>query len=241
MLHGFTQTGACLGPLATGLGEGHEVMAPDLPGHGRSGAPAQLDCPATAQHLVDTLCPPHDLDAHWIGYSLGARIALHVALDHPRSVRSLVLIGATAGITDPVAREQRRILDHRRASDLERLGVEEFTRRWLEMEMFSGLPETARFVRQRLENTSGGLAGSLRNAGTGSMEPLWERLGELAMPVLLLSGQRDHAFTEQAAAMARKIGDNATARTIPGAGHAAHLEAPGVTLELVEAHLDACR
>jgi 2-succinyl-6-hydroxy-2,4-cyclohexadiene-1-carboxylate synthase len=232
MLHGFTQTGRCLGPVADRLGEHREVLTPDLPGHGVTAALGHLGCPAIADHLAER-CGP----AHWIGYSLGGRIALNVAVAHPESVHSLVLIGATAGIEDPTERERRRQLDHERADRVEQLGVVEFTRRWLDMGMFAGLPEHAHFINERRTNTPAGLAGSLRNAGTGSMEPLWGQLHDLQMPVLLLSGERDTAFTDTAARLAARIGDNATALTVPGAGHAAHLEAPELTLRLIEQHL----
>lgn len=236
MLHGFTQTGRCLGPVADGLGEHREVLTPDLPGHGDAAQLGHLSCPAIADHLAER-CGP----AHWIGYSLGGRIALHVALTHPESVHSLVLIGATAGIEDPSARERRRQLDLERAAEVEQLGVAEFTGRWLAMDMFAGLPERAHFISERLTNTSAGLAGSLRNAGTGSMEPLWENLRDLQMPVLLLSGERDASFTETAVRMDALIGDNAMALTVPGAGHAAHLEAPEPTLGLILEHLISLR
>lgn len=232
ILHGFTQTGGCLGPVADGLRRNHQVLTPDLPGHGDQTALAHMACPEIADHMA-ARCG----QAHWIGYSLGGRIALSIAAAHPGSVRSLVLIGATAGIADPTARGQRRLLDHKRASEVERLGVDEFTRRWLEMDMFAGLPPSARYLGERRTNTAEGLAGSLRNAGTGSMEPLWERLCELRMPVLLLSGENDTAFTDIAQRMAGHIGHNATAVTVMGAGHAAHLEAPGPVLELIEDHL----
>lgn len=234
MLHGFTQTGRCLGYVADRLGEHREVLTPDLPGHGDAAELADMGCPAIADHLAER-CGP----AHWVGYSLGGRIALNVALEHPESVHSLVLIGATAGLEDPTAREHRRKLDHERAAEVERLGVVEFTRRWLDMDMFAWLPEGAQFTSERRTNTPAGLAGSLRNAGTGSMEPLWEQLCELQMPVLLLSGERDAAFTDTAVRMAARIGDNAMVQTVPDAGHAAHLEAPELTLSLIEEHLIA--
>ncbi len=239
MLHGFSQNGRCLGPLADRLSEAHTVLTPDLAGHGSAGRFAFMNCAEAGDHLLDTLGwtdPPgaggHG-PAHWIGYSLGGRIALHVALRHPEWVRSLVLIGTTGGIWDDSERHERRALDHLRADDLEREGVWEFTRRWLEMDMFAGLPEDARFQAERCSNTAEGLAGSLRNAGTGSMEPLWNRLGALEMPVLILSGSLDAKFTEQGTQLVDAIGDNATGATVAAAGHAAHLEAPGPTYELV--------
>lgn len=232
MLHGFAQNGGCLGPVADGLRRHHEVRTPDLPGHGEAATLAQMDCRAAADHLV-ALCGP----AHWIGYSLGGRIALNVAVAHPESVHSLVLIGATAGIEDPAERERRRLLDHDRAADVEQSGIEDFTRRWLAMDMFAGLSESMRFVGERRTNTATGLAGSLRNAGTGSMEPLWGRLHELRMPVLLLTGEHDATFTRAAAGIADLIGENAAAVIVPASGHAAHLEAPEQVLALIQEHL----
>ncbi len=237
LLHGFTQTGRCLGPIAEWLGLHREVFTPDLPGHGSAAALADMDCPTAAAHLTSGIGAAGAVPAHWVGYSLGARVALHVALGNPRSVRSLVLIGGTAGIEDPTERERRRVVDLARAAELETTGVTEFVDRWLDMEMFAGLPERARFVDERRANTSTGLAGSLRSAGTGSMTPLWGRLGELEMPVLLLSGEADHAYGALAERMAARTGDNATALSVLGAGHAAHLEAPELVFTMIEDHL----
>lgn len=234
LLHGFTQNHRCLGPLATELARMHRVVAPDLPGHGSESARGALDCPAAGSHLARTAGP-----GHWCGYSLGGRLALHVALQHPEVVQSLVLLGATAGIEDDDEREQRRRVDRERAESLRELGVEEFVRRWLDLPLFSDLPPEARFLEERSSNTVEGLSASLLNAGTGSMAPLWERLGEIVVPVLVLAGERDEAFSVLGRRMAERIGSNARFESVPGAGHAAHLVAPAATTSAVRSFLDS--
>ena len=236
MLHGFTQNRDCLGPLADALARQRRVIRPDLPGHGSSGAAPNRSVTESAAGLADSL-GAGDVPAHWFGYSMGGRIALRVALDRPGCVRSLVLLGATAGIEDPGERAARRRADEQRALHLESVGVAEFCRDWLAAPMFAGLPDWAHVTAERRANTVDGLAGSLRNSGTGAMDPVWERLAELRVPVLLLAGALDEKFADTARRMAGSIGDNAEARTVQGAGHAAHLERPAGVVALVEEFL----
>jgi len=91
LVHGFTQTGASWEPVAAHLrGAGHDVVTPDAPGHGaKASAPAGLWDGARA--LADEVGP-----AVWIGYSMGGRYALHVALAEPAVVTRLVVVSATA-------------------------------------------------------------------------------------------------------------------------------------------------
>jgi 2-succinyl-6-hydroxy-2,4-cyclohexadiene-1-carboxylate synthase len=230
MLHGFTQTGRCLGPLFEDLATDRDVVAPDLPGHGASSHLAHLDCPQAADHLIST-CTADGATADWLGYSLGGRIALHVALRHPESVRRLVLISTTAGIDDPALRAARARQDEARAEHLENVGVQRFLAEWLRMPMFSALAPWARFADERATNTVEGLAGSLRNCGTGATLPLWDGLSELSIPVLLIVGALDEAYVEAAEWIAGSVGGGAEVTIVPGVHHAAHLEDPdSVTL-----------
>lgn len=233
MVHGFTQTHRCLGPLADALAAGGPVVLPDAPGHGPDPRGDHLDCPGAADALAATAG-----GGHWLGYSMGGRMALHVALAHPALVRSLVLVGATPGIEDPRRRAERRDHDGRLADRLESIGVAAFCREWLAAPMFAGLPPWARFEAERASNRVEGLAGSLRHAGTGSMAPVWDRLHLLEMPVLCMAGGADERFAATAQEMADAIGDNASVALVPGAGHAAHLERPREATALVRAFLD---
>jgi 2-succinyl-6-hydroxy-2,4-cyclohexadiene-1-carboxylate synthase len=221
LVHGFTQTGRSWSAIAERLGAaGYDVVCPDAPGHGYA-ADVRADVWQAASSIGQ-----QGGQAVYAGYSMGGRICLHLALLHPDLVTGLVLLGATAGIEDDGARAARRKEDDAHAADLERDGVAAFLDRWLSAPLFATLPRAAALVDDRLRNTAEGLASSLRLAGTGAQEPVWERLPTLQMPVLCLAGARDERFTEVATRMAAAIGPNAATDTIAGAGHAAHLEAP---------------
>jgi 2-succinyl-6-hydroxy-2,4-cyclohexadiene-1-carboxylate synthase len=224
LVHGFTQTGDCWGPLAEALMATHRVTRVDAPGHGGSSRHGEADLVRGAELLAAT-----GGSAVLLGYSMGGRLALRTAVDHPDAVRALVLVGATGGIEDPDEREARRLADDALAERMERLGVDAFLEEWLAMDMFAGLPDWARFAHERRRNTAQGLAASLRHAGTGTMTPLWDRVGELRMPVLCVTGARDERYGVLAERLVAGIGPHATHVEIAGAGHAAHLEEADAT------------
>jgi len=217
-LHGFTQTSRSWDPYVALLDESTPMLRVDMPGHGRS-THIRADLPATAD-LIATQCDLGD----YIGYSMGGRVALHVALQHPQCVRRLVLISATAGLANPDERQKRRSDDAVLADSIKELGVSQFINQWLAQPLFSRLPTSQADVSDRCRNTAEGLGQSLRDSGTGSQESLWERLHELAMPVLLIVGKEDAKFCKIAHEMKGLIGDNAQLEVIAEAGHTVHLE-----------------
>jgi 2-succinyl-6-hydroxy-2,4-cyclohexadiene-1-carboxylate synthase len=239
LVHGFTQNARCWGPLLPRLAAHHEVVAVDLPGHGASGA-GRADLP-TAGALVG------DAGGHadYLGYSLGGRVLLHLALARPELVRRLVLVGATAGIEDDDARRARRAADDALAASLEEAvarhgagaALDAFLARWLSGPLFSTLDGDDACVEERRANDALGLATSLRCCGTGTQVPLWDRLATLTMPVLVLAGVLDGRFAALGRRLAGAIGPNATLALVPGAGHACHLERPAATARIVEAFL----
>jgi 2-succinyl-6-hydroxy-2,4-cyclohexadiene-1-carboxylate synthase len=231
LLHGFTQNRNCWGPAAADLAVDHEVVRVDLPGHGRSSAvEAGL---WDAARLVAELGGP----ASYLGYSMGGRVALHLAVADPAIVRRLIVVGASGGIDDPHARDARVADDERRARQLESDGVEAFNESWLAQPLFAGLPEPMRFLAERRANTVAGLASSLRRAGTGVQEPLWDRLDAIEAPVLAVAGADDAKFAAEARRLVEAIGVNAELALVPGAGHSPHLERPAEFLAAVRPFL----
>jgi 2-succinyl-6-hydroxy-2,4-cyclohexadiene-1-carboxylate synthase len=239
LAHGFTQTGQVWSSMQDDLARDHEVVLVDLPGHaGSSGV---------AANLVDgaLLLAAAGGRAAYLGYSMGARFCLHLALQRPAQVDRLVLISGTAGIDDPAERRARRRADEALAEQLDPTGgpawaavpVETFIRRWLEAPLFDGISPEANGLAERLRNTGPGLASSLRLAGTGTQQPLWGRLGELAMPVLVITGEDDERFTALGDRLVAAIGANATHAVVAGAGHAPQLQRPDEVAELVRRHL----
>jgi 2-succinyl-6-hydroxy-2,4-cyclohexadiene-1-carboxylate synthase len=223
LLHGFTHTGRSWDGVARALPERYRPLAPDLRGHGRAADATPVTLEAVVSD-IDRLAAGRFVLA---GYSMGGRIALQYALARPARVSRLVVIGATAGIADPVQRTARARADERLAGEIERMPLEAFAARWAKTPTLAdqGPEIAARVHADRLRNTSQGLARALRGLGAGSLPSVWHRLEELRMPVLLLVGARDQKFFGIAQAMAGEI-SSARLEVIPGAGHAAHLERP---------------
>ena len=230
LLHGFTQTGRSWQPVRDVLGARYRAVAPDLPGHGQFAWRRPATFAASDAYLRALTDAPFTL----VGYSMGGRIALHAALAVGARVRRLVLVGASPGLADAAEREQRRVADAALADRIEAIGAEAFAREWAAQPLFAGMPRgiADQIDTDRRRNTATGLAAALRGLGTGVMPPLWERLGELAMPVDLVVGQRDEKFRAIAERMAERI-PAARVHVIAAAGHAAHLEQPGALAELL--------
>ena len=220
-LHGFTQTSRSWLPVAEHFVQtGHEVVLVDLPGHGESGS-IRADLRRTADLVAST-----SGIATYVGYSLGGRVALHLALMYPHVVERLVLLGAHPGIVDDDERAMRRADDERLAARLGSVGVDLFLVEWLGQPLFDGLILEPDELQDRRRNTADGLASSLRACGTGTQVPLWERLVELNMPVLAMAGGDDAKFEPIAERIAASVPDG-TFSPVIGAGHAAHLQQPG--------------
>ena len=230
LLHGFTQGPRSWDAVVAALEPSYEIVRVTLPGHGPAGsasAQARLPFEAAAGAVADAVAAVAGPEpATWIGYSLGGRLALRVALDRPELVDSLALLGATAGIEEADARAARVEIDERLAAGLERQGVDRFIDGWLAQALFSRLSRSDAGVEERRTGTVEGLAYALRLLGTGAQEPVWHRLAEITVPVLLIAGEHDTKFSALGFRLAAGIGDNAGISFVPGAGHAAHLERP---------------
>lgn len=224
LLHGFSLTRRSWDAVVSLLDrERYRPLALDLPGHG---AASGREDPITFEACVAEVlaCAPDRFTL--CGYSLGGRVALHVALSAPERVGRLVLISASAGIEEPAERAARRASDDRLAAQLEAEPLEDFAARWRSQPLFAGEPpEAAALARaDHLRNRPEGLAGALRGLGAGEMTPLWGRLHELRMPVTVLVGERDSKFVELGWRMVERLPDAALV-TVPG-GHNLPLESP---------------
>lgn len=231
LVHGFSQTRRSWDPLISHLSD-QSLVVPDLPGHGAA-RHDEAGLVEIASLVAATTGP-----AVFVGYSMGGRVALRVALDHPAVTRGLILIGATAGIDDPVERADRRRADEELADRIERHGTVEFLDRWLAQPMFAALEVSDDDLRARRTNRPEGLAASLRNAGTGTMDPpWWSDLRSVECPTLVVVGEHDHKFAGLGRRLVSSIGRSATMVSIPDAGHAAHLEEPGRVAQVITGFL----
>jgi 2-succinyl-6-hydroxy-2,4-cyclohexadiene-1-carboxylate synthase len=232
LLHGFTQTARLWGPFGEAMAQRHTLIGIDLPGHAGSDD-VRADLPATAALVADTVrsvigAEPCDL----LGYSLGARVALHVATGTDLALHRLTLIGATGGMEDPEARHRRRGADEATADALEASGdVTAFIARWLAGPMFARLAGSADEAERR-RNSASGLASSLRLCGAGTQEPLWDRLAAVEVPLCALAGVDDTRFSRHAVRLAGTA-PHGVVSLIPGGGHAVHLAQPQLTAGVV--------
>jgi 2-succinyl-6-hydroxy-2,4-cyclohexadiene-1-carboxylate synthase len=224
LLHGFGGTRRAWDGVAAELHpERYRPLALDLPGHGDQ---ARREGEITFESCVREVLARSPDRFVLCGYSLGGRVALHVALAAPKRVERLVLVSCTAGIEDEAERAQRRAADGQLADELERIPYERFIERWRTQPLFAADPPKvdglAREDQRR--NQPHALAAVLRGLGTGEMLPLWDRLGELEMPVTVVAGERDAKFQALGERMADLMPD-AELVVIPG-GHALPLESP---------------
>jgi 2-succinyl-6-hydroxy-2,4-cyclohexadiene-1-carboxylate synthase len=228
-VHGFTQTHhhwhACADLIGRRLTPTPTLAFVDLPGHG-------LSCSDRTAIGDGAALASAGGRGTYIGYSLGARWALAAVAAGVSEIERLVLIGGTAGIAEPDARHQRIATDEALAVRVRSLGVEAFVDEWMSAPMFAELPADPDDVRHRYSNSAEGLASSLLRAGAGAMPPVWDRLESITIPVLVMAGARDTKFATIAESLAELLRD-ASIALVPGAGHAAHLEQPSRTAELI--------
>lgn len=195
LLHGFAGTRRTWDGVIERLDpERYTPAALDLPGHGEATAAAVA--PITFESCVEHVLAHSPPSFTLCGYSLGGRVALHVALAAPQRVQGMVLVSSTAGIEDPSARAARRAADDALAVDLERRPFAQFMDRWQAQPVFARDPPAVQEAMraQQQSNDPRALASVLRGVGTGQMRPLWGRLRELDLPVAVLVGERDRKF-----------------------------------------------
>ena len=225
LLHGFSQTARLWGPFGDGLATTHTLIGVDLPGHAASDH-IRADLPTTAALVAKAVSSVVGATScTLLGYSLGARVALHVVTMTDLAVDHVVLIGGTAGIEDSEVRRARRASDEATADRLEASGdLDAFLGQWVSGPMFSRLGDAAD-VPERRRNSVAGLASSLRLSGNGTQEPLWDRITSLNVPMLALAGTDDARFAVHALRLA-DLAPSGIASLVPGGGHAVHLAQP---------------
>ncbi|GCE25571.1 putative 2-succinyl-6-hydroxy-2,4-cyclohexadiene-1-carboxylate synthase [Dictyobacter alpinus] len=233
-IHGFTGNATSWGALLEHLaGQDMHVISLEMLGHGRSSAPedpTRYSMEHCQQDILAALQALHIAPgaAILLGYSMGGRIALYTALSG--YFRALVLESASPGLAIAEEREQRQRSDEALATCIEDYGLEAFVSYWESRPLFASqeklsIAQRAKLREQRLHNTPRGLANSLRGVGTGIQPALHQRLNEITVPVLLITGQDDPKFCAIAREMATQL-PQAQHQIVPNAGHTVHFEQP---------------
>lgn len=235
-LHGFTETDESWAETLARDIPG--VRCPLLPGHGGKPCPVDHDVGRVAADLVAGF-PAEPVDV--LGYSMGGRVAMRLALEYAQRVRRLILVSCHPGIRDPRERALRRRRDESLAQVLEEDGIGPFIAWWETQRALrphepfpASVAESVRA--RRLNQDPVGLAACLRTFGGGTMDPVWDRLGELRMPVLLISGAADVSYMRIMDEMAAAIPDHRR-EVVLKSGHAVHRERPQVVAQMVGAFI----
>jgi 2-succinyl-6-hydroxy-2,4-cyclohexadiene-1-carboxylate synthase len=239
LLHGFTGSGQSWAAQTAVFSHHFRTITIDLLGHGRTDSPANPDRYQMEQAAADIIAilEKQKVDGkrqkfHLLGYSMGGRLALYLALNYPEWFCSLVLESASPGLDTAVKRAERTKQDNDLADWIEANGIEAFVNRWEQLPLWASQSQLTQETRlalrqQRLQNNPAGLANSLRGMGTGRQPSLWPYLPQLNLPVLLLAGALDLKFIAINQQMAAQI-PQSQLHIIPGAGHTIHLERPSL-------------
>ena len=225
LLHGFGGTHrAWDGVIERVDRERYRPLALDLPGHGSAAAVSR---PITFASCVDAVLAEAPGRFALCGYSLGGRVALHVALAAPERLARLVLVGANPGIEDAAERAARLAADERLAQRLEAEPFEDWIESWRAQPLFAEEPAAAGALARadHRRNDPLALAAAMRGLSVGRMAPLWARLGELTMPVDLVAGERDSTYVALAQRAARLL-PHGSVTVLAGGGHSLPLEDP---------------
>jgi len=241
LLHGFSGDASTWRAIIERLADRCQCFAIDLLGHGGSDAPAdaaRYRMDSVAADIIDLLDMLALTKSNLLGYSMGGRLALFLALQYPQRFGALILESASPGLANERARAERRRRDNRLAEMIEKDGVASFVVAWESLSLWS--TQTRAQIRaqhaQRLANRPQGLANCLRGMGTGAQLNLWEELPNLRAPACLVVGQRDEKFRRTNQLMAAAM-PQASLSIIPAAGHNTHLENPGAFCQAIRSFL----
>jgi pimeloyl-ACP methyl ester carboxylesterase len=149
-------------------------------------------------------------------------------------------VGATAGIEAVGERRARLEADSELAGWIEEHSIEEVVERWEKQPVFADQPAALVEAQRagRLSHSPADLARLLRSAGQGALEPVWDRIPSLPMPLLAIAGERDARYMAAAERLA-SLAPRGRAASVPEAGHAAHLEQPRAVADMVKSEASA--
>jgi 2-succinyl-6-hydroxy-2,4-cyclohexadiene-1-carboxylate synthase len=211
-------------------------VAPALLGHAGSEATSDV---LRFEDEVDRLAAliTHSEPVHVLGYSLGARLALGLALRHPSRVSRLTLVSAHPGLESDADRTTRRASDAAWCELLQARGVPAFVEAWQALPLWASqvqLPAAHRAQKQkeRLSHTASGLCRSLRVTGLAEMPHYTPALAQLQIPTDVLAGALDEKFCDLAKIIAKNL-SRARLEIVPNAGHDLLLERPDFITEVI--------
>jgi len=247
LLHGFTGDVRSWDLFREQAVSKFTVVAVDMLGHGASDAPLdpqRYNMDRCMRDLVTILNILEIEKVHWLGYSMGARIALSAAATLPDRTLSLISESGSPGLLTTTERESRIQQDGELAHWIEAKGVAKFVDYWESVPLFAtqyllSEREKLKLRRQRMGNHPIGLANSLRGMGTGAQRAMYPYLQSIHLNALFIAGSEDRKFSDIARDMTKKVRCSQL-EIIPGVGHAPHIEDPSTFNRIVLDFLGTC-
>ncbi|XP_074383455.1 protein PHYLLO, chloroplastic isoform X2 [Apium graveolens] len=260
-LHGFLGTSEEWIPIMESISGFSRCIAFDLPGHGKSKTEVGTVNKPAKEHtfsieaVSNIICKLlSSIKAHkvtLVGYSMGARVALYMALKCSDMVEGAVIISGSPGLKNEPATKIRRIKDDSRACSLVAYGLKCFLDTWYAGGLWNSLrrhPKFKEIVTSRMKHYDiHALAKVLSDLSVGRQPPLWEDLKHCKSPLLFIVGEKDEKFKRLAREMCSTISQEArsnrksemweTVVTIPDSGHAVHLENPLPVINTIRSFL----
>ncbi len=226
-LHGFLGSGEDFADIVPQLDDRFFCLCIDLPGHGKTCVVGDYSLSSTAHAIVDLLDQLNIPQAILMGYSLGGRLALSLALQFPDRFPKTILESASPGLKTETERALRREHDDKLADRLTS-DFPKFLSEWYDQPLLRSLkqhPDFAAIYQHRLENNPVELAKSLRNFSTGRQPSFWSELAHYKQPLLLMVGARDRKFVSINQEIAARC-QTAQLEILVNTGHNLHLENP---------------
>ena len=180
------------------------------------------------QELRDSIIANYDRPL-LVGYSLGGRLALHALVSAPDCFSGAVIVSSHTGVFEIREREARLDQDRQWATRAT-ADWDEFLRAWQAQAVFDG--DTALDDRETLILWQREIAVAFDAWSLGRQENLLPLLSELTLPVLWVSGRRDHRFSA-VAARATGVMKNARHMVVDDAGHRVPWDQPSVVAGLI--------
>jgi (E)-2-((N-methylformamido)methylene)succinate hydrolase len=235
LIHGVGGDADNWEPIAKRLRRRFDVIAIDLRGHGKSELIAgPLTAHDLARDAVQVLDETGVQKCAVVGFSLGGAVALALTLEFPERVDKLAVIGTVCGRTpEEKAKAQERIAFLKERGTA---GIAEANReRWFTDAFRQQYPD---LVERRVAQVKACDADSYFHAFTVfATADFVDRLSEIGVPTLVVTGERDLAATPRMAhLMAERIRD-AEAHVLPGLKHSLLIEAPTAIASLLEPFL----
>lgn len=234
MLHGFAGSSGSFSHIAPGLNR--PVIAIDLLGHGGTTPvtdPARYHVERQLEDLAHILSGETS-GYHLLGYSMGGRLAMRMALNRPTGLKSLIIESSSPGITGVSEREQRMIRDRQLAERI-RSDIHAFFAGWNRLPLFQSPQDAPASIRKtfeklQLQNNPAALAANLEGFGAGNLNPVHQELTSINVPFAAITGALDHTYTDLWSGLSHTV-PSLQHIVVTGAGHRVHLDKPDAYIQ----------